>query len=73
MEKTYLGDGLYAECDGYMIRLMANNPSTPDNEVFMEDWVFQALLDFARRIGWLKDKADQQEAEKKAGADGATV
>jgi hypothetical protein len=52
---------------------MANNPSTPDNEVFMEDWVFQALLDFARRIGWLKDKADQQEAEKKAGADGATV
>jgi hypothetical protein len=57
---VYLGDGLWAECDGYMIRLMANSQDTPDNEVFMEDWVFQALLNFAKSIGWLVDKKDGQ-------------
>ena len=50
---VYLGDGLYAECDGKRIRLMATNSVTPNNEVFMEDWVFKAFLNFAGSIGWL--------------------
>jgi len=54
MEITYLGDGLYAKFDGYMIHLMSNSSETPDNEVFLEDTVFQALLNFAKRIGWLE-------------------
>ena len=40
----YLGDGLYAEFDGYMLTLRANVPTT-DN-VYLEPSVWAALMRF---------------------------
>lgn len=43
--QTYLGDGLYAEFDGWHLRL-----HTDSMEVFLEPAVFAALQEFAQRI-----------------------
>jgi hypothetical protein len=52
-DASYLGDGLYAKYDGWMIVL-----STPRAEgehyVALEPEVFEALLQYAIQIGWLK-------------------
>lgn len=46
-ETRYLGDGLYAEFDGYQFRLF-----TLSNEnVYLEPSVFVAFLDYAKECG----------------------
>ena len=42
---TYIGDGVYASDDRGMIRLRADGEHG-QNEIFLEDNVFQALLRF---------------------------
>lgn len=39
----YLGDGLYAEDQGYQIRLYASNGLTTTNEVFLDQSMLQKL------------------------------
>ena len=52
-DRTYLGDGLYAEFDGYWITLSA--PREHDEHyVALEPSVFDALLQYAKQIGWLQ-------------------
>jgi hypothetical protein len=46
----YLGDGLYVVWDGLGIELRANDPVLPTDTVYLEDFVYQALLDFVERI-----------------------
>jgi len=46
----YLGDGLYVVWDGFGIELRANDPVLPTDVVYLEDSVYQALLDFVERI-----------------------
>jgi len=46
----YIGDGLYAEWDGYYIKLMANDPHSPTDTVYLEDYVVDALLNFIERL-----------------------
>lgn len=42
-EPIYLGDGLYAEDQGYQIRLYASNGLTTTNEVFLDQSMLQKL------------------------------
>lgn len=52
-ERTYLGDGLYAELAyGDMIKLTAPRYTGEDHWVAMEPFVFAKLCQFAASIGW---------------------
>lgn len=45
-EWTYLGDGLYAQFDGFGIMLHANDHKDPTDRVYLEPFVFNALVEF---------------------------
>jgi hypothetical protein len=47
-EKIYLGDGLYAEFDGWQVKLWAHDGEHTTNTVYLEPRVLEAFLD------WLK-------------------
>lgn len=49
MNKQYLGDGLYAEFDGFQIRLYTVRGSGI-HEVFLEPQVLDAFLSFTQKI-----------------------
>ena len=48
--RAYLGDGLYADYDGFQIRLWASDGVTMTNEVFLDPYVLQNLIIFAERL-----------------------
>ena len=41
---TYLGDGVYAEYDGYGIELKANEYENPTDTIYLEFEVIEALI-----------------------------
>lgn len=46
----YLGDGLYANFDGWQITLRANDPQNSENDtVYIEESVFDELIKFGKR------------------------
>lgn len=47
---TYLGDGLYAQWDGYMVKLMANSHETPTDTVYLEPSVVANLNNWYNSI-----------------------
>lgn len=47
-KETYLGDGLYASFDGFMIKLRA--PRETDHEVYLEPHVLKNLMGYAKDI-----------------------
>lgn len=47
--EVYLGDGLYASFDGFMIRLRAPREDG-DHVVFLEQAMFQELVQFTARF-----------------------
>lgn len=54
--KTYLGDGLYAEDDGYQVRLFTQE----GNEVFLDGSVLEALLKFIEKSRHVEIKVTTQ-------------
>ncbi len=54
LSKAYLGDGLYASYDGWMITLETER-TNGRHWVALEREVFESLLQFAMAIGWLKE------------------
>ncbi len=48
--KTYLGDGAFAEFDGFAIVLTAENGMAVTNRVVLEPEVYRALLEFVAQI-----------------------
>jgi len=56
--EVYLGDGLYASFDGYMIMLLAPREDG-DHCVGLEPPVFASLADFAKRC-WSEKISRQQ-------------
>jgi hypothetical protein len=55
MSEVYLGDGLYASFDGYMITLRAPREHG-DHWVGLEPITFAALAEYAARV-WKTEKA----------------
>lgn len=50
-QPEYLGDGVYADEDGGMIRLTGNAFSR-ENVIFLEHWVYAALRRWAQAHGY---------------------
>ena len=48
-EATYLGDGLYAEFDGYQFEVYASNGLSKTNRVFMEPSVVTSFFEYVAR------------------------
>ena len=46
--KQYLGDGVYATTDGYMIELTTGDGIKTDNTIMLEPVVFSALIAYAK-------------------------
>lgn len=49
-EKVYLGDGAYAESDGYGIWITTEDGIRTTNRVYLEPEVFVALKAYANRV-----------------------
>ena len=45
-KKRYLGDGVYAMWDGFMVRITTENGFTTTNTVYFEPEVVDALLEY---------------------------
>lgn len=60
MEKEYLGDSVYAEFDGDMVRLTTNNgrSNDPSNTIYLKYETAKALLIFFHRVAWPKMGSD---------------
>lgn len=56
--KQYLGDSVYADCDGYGILLTTENGYGPTNSIYLEPEVYHALLRYRE---WLKVKYQQKQ------------
>ena len=50
----YIGDGVYAGYDGMGIWLHVGSHDKPTDKVYLEDYVFDALITFAKRAGMIK-------------------
>ena len=53
MIQRYLGDGVYAEHDGFQFRLWTLDSVSrdqPKNEIYLEDMVLRQLVDFDKEI-----------------------
>jgi hypothetical protein len=53
MSTEYLGDSVYADFDENGITLTTNNGEGPSNTIYIEPEAWNALLRFAKRVGWL--------------------
>jgi hypothetical protein len=51
-EKTYLGDSVYAEHAGGIVKLTTDNGMGPSNTIYLEVDVLDALCAFATSLGW---------------------
>ena len=45
----YLGDGVYAEYDGYQIKLLVNDPKQPTDTVYIEPDTLDSLNHYANK------------------------
>lgn len=52
--KTYLGDGAYAQFDGYSVILTAENGIHATDTIILDPEVLHALLKFSQRVGLIK-------------------
>jgi hypothetical protein len=50
MPKTYLGDGLYADFDGYHVVLTAENGIRATNTVYLDPQVLQAFSEYLKSL-----------------------
>ena len=59
--EDYLGDGLYADFDGYQIILAANdrNSGNPTDRVALEPSVIEAFLRYLNRIKSLRGEEEE--------------
>lgn len=48
--KEYIGDSVYADCDGYGLTLTTENGFGPSNTIYLEPTVYDALTEFVARL-----------------------
>ncbi len=49
-DKQYLADGVYAAWDGYYVILTTEDGVSVRNEIFIDDQVWAALVDYVERL-----------------------
>lgn len=49
-EPVYLGDGLFANFDGYQVELYASNGIAKTNVVYLDPGVLDAFLNFVKQL-----------------------
>jgi hypothetical protein len=59
-QKKYLGDGVYAEFDGYFVALTTENGVSITNTIYLEPDVYGNLCEFMNR---LQDKEEDNADE----------
>lgn len=52
VKKEYIGDGVYAEPSGYMIKLSTEREGGVIHEIYLEPGVYDALVQYAKRLGF---------------------
>jgi hypothetical protein len=50
MLKTYLGDGIYAEFDGYQICIFTSNGIRQENKIYFEGENIESFLEFVKQV-----------------------
>jgi hypothetical protein len=52
LEKVYLGDSVYAECDGFGFWLTTENglPNDPSNRIYLEPQILKALANYVDAV-----------------------
>ena len=50
IEKVYLGDSVYVEVDRGMFKLTTDSGFGPSNTIYLEDSVFDALVEYVERL-----------------------
>lgn len=58
--KTYLGDSVYAEWDGYGVVLTTENGYGASNRIVMEPEVYAALIAYVERLRGGRDEAGER-------------
>lgn len=48
--KSYLGDSVYADFDGFGITLTTENGHGPSNEIYIEPQILKALNEYYQRV-----------------------
>ena len=74
-KKTYLGDSVYAEFDGFGIWLTTENglPGDPSNRIFLESEVLHALELFKKSFGRIMNDMNEEEKALMALNDAAKI
>lgn len=54
--RRYIGDGVYADYDGYALQLTTENGVTVTNRIVIETEVWKALRDY---MAWLKKQHEE--------------
>ncbi len=49
MAKSYLGDGVYVDHDGYTLTLTTENGVSTTNTIYLEPEIYHALLAYVER------------------------
>lgn len=61
--KAYIGDGVYADFDGFNIVLTTENGVEVTNTIFLEPEVFMSLLKYAERLSDYLESACEVKGE----------
>jgi len=64
MKKVYLGDGLYAENDGFGFWLTAENGISVLEKVYLEPQVLDSFLKYVEKISNVKITVERLKDEK---------
>lgn len=66
IDKTYIGDSVYAELENGMLKLTTENygPEEPDNTIYLEPEVFYSMMKVLISRGWINSEALKRMVEK---------
>jgi hypothetical protein len=61
--KSYLGDSVYVDFDGFSIVLTTENGYEPNNWIYMEPMIVDAFIGYVKRLSEANSAAPDAEAE----------
>lgn len=61
MNKTYLGDSVYVEFDGFGLTLTTENGIGASNTIYLEPGIFDALTDYVEHLKAVDPRAQERE------------